>query len=153
MRMIVEVLVVDDSDEDAALTLAALRSAAPDVAALRLTDGEQALQFLCATDGYAARPVGLPKLVLLDLHMPGMDGIALLQSLRERPGMQAMPVVLWTSHSNPLSIERAAQAGATAYRVKPQSLDAYRAEIDMIVQRWLLRDAIAPSLMTSKRSA
>ena len=153
MRMIVEVLVVDDSDEDAALTLASLRSAVPGVAVLRLTDGEQALQFLCATDGYAARPTGLPKLVLLDLHMPGMDGIALLQSLRARPGMQEMPVVLWTSNSNPLSIERAAKAGATAYRVKPQALDAYRAEIDMIVQRWLQRDAVAPSLITSKRSA
>src|SRR5512145_2786952 len=94
MRRIVEVLVVDDSDEDAALTLDALRTAAPSAAVLRLTDGEQALHFICATDGFAGRPAGLPKLVLLDMHMPGMDGIAVLQSLRARADTRHLPVVL-----------------------------------------------------------
>jgi two-component system, response regulator len=153
MRAIVEVLVVDDSDDDAALTLDALRNFAPGVTALRLTDGEQALHFLCATDGFFGRPGGLPKLVLLDLHLPGMDGIAILQALRARPEMQQMPVVLWTSSSNPLSIDRALKAGANAYCVKPPSLDAYRAEIDLIVQRWLQDGAITISAAAAKRSA
>lgn len=142
MRTIVEILVVDDSDEDAALTLDCLRRAAPGMAVLRLTDGEQALHFIRATDGYASRPPGLPKLVMLDLHMPGMGGIAVLESLRASPGMQEMPVVLWTSSSNPAFAEQARQAGAADYRVKPQTLDAYRAEIDSIVQRWLQNDEI-----------
>jgi two-component system response regulator len=154
MRALVEVLVVDDSDDEAALTLDSLRSAAPGATALRLTDGEQALHFLCATDGFAGRPGGLPKLVLLDLHMPGMDGIAVLQALRARPDMQQMSVVLWTSSNNPLSIEQALQSGASAYRIKPPSLDAYRAEIDLIVQRWLQDGgAIAISAAAAKRSA
>ena len=55
MRAIVEVLVVDDSDDDAALTLTSLRSAAPGITVLRLTDGKQALHFLYATDGFAGR--------------------------------------------------------------------------------------------------
>lgn len=152
MRTRVEVLVVDDSDEDAALTLDSLRTAAPGLSLLRLTDGRQALHFLCATDGYAGRPDGLPKLVLLDLHMPGMDGIALLQSLRARPEMQELPVVLWTSSGNTLFIDQALTAGASAYRVKPPSLDAYRAEIDMLVQRWL-RTGTITSGINSKRSA
>lgn len=152
MRTRVEVLVVDDSDEDAALTLDSLRTAAPGVSLLRLTDGRQALHFLCATDGYAGRPDGLPKLVLLDLHMPGMDGIALLQLLRARPEMQEMPVVLWTSSGNTLFIDQALAAGASAYRVKPPSLDAYRAEIDMIAQQWLRTGTIESSI-NSKRSA
>lgn len=153
MRSIVEVLVVDDSDQDAALTLDALRRAAPGATVLRLTDGEQGLHFLCATDGFAGRPGGLPKLVLLDLHMPGIDGIAVVQSLRALPDMQQLPVVLWTSSSHPLSIEQALQAGASGYRIKPPSLDAYRAEIDMIVQRWLHGDAITTSAAAAKRSA
>jgi two-component system response regulator len=153
MRTIVEVLVVDDSDEDAALTLDSLRSAAAGATVLRLTDGEQALHFLCATDGFAGRPGGLPKLVLLDLHMPGRDGIAILELLRARPEMQQMPVVLWTSSSNPLSIEQALNAGASAYHVKPTSLDAYRAEINLIVQRWLQDGAITNSAVAAKRSA
>jgi two-component system response regulator len=153
MRANVEILVVDDSDNDAALTLDSLRNAAPDVTLLRLTDGEQALHFLCATDGFAGRPIGLPKLVLLDLHMPGIDGIEVVQALRARPEMQELSVVLWTSSSNPLSIERALQAGASAYRIKPSSLDAYRAEINLIAQRWLQDGAITISAAAAKRSA
>jgi two-component system, response regulator len=153
MRAIVEVLVVDDSDNDAALTLDSLRTAAPDVTVLRLTDGEQALHFLDATDGFVSRPGGLPKLVLLDLHMPGIDGIGVVESLRARPDLQQLPVVLWTSSGNPLSIERALRAGASAYRIKPSSLDAYRAEIKLIVQRWLQDGAIAMSAAAAKRSA
>ena len=149
MRRIVEVLVVDDSKEDAALTLDALRSAAPDATMLRLTDGEQALRFICATDGYASRPAGLPKLVLLDLHMPGMDGIAVLRALRARPDTQQLPVVLWTSNRNTLFIEQGLQAGASAYHVKPMDLEAYRAEIAAIVHHWLQTS----EMPTSKRSA
>ena len=153
MRANVEVLVVDDSDNEAALTLDSLRSAAPDVTVLRLTDGEQALHFLCATDGFVGRPGGLPKLVLLDLQMPGIDGIGVVQALRARPEMHEMSIVLWTSSSNPLSIERALQAGASAYRIKPSSLDAYRAEINLIVQRWLQNGAMTISAAAAKRSA
>ncbi len=152
MRRIVEILVVDDSEEDALLTLDALRNAAPDVAALRLIDGEQALQFICATHGYAARPPGLPKLVLLDMHMPGMDGVAVLQALRARPDTRDLPVVLWSSSSNQLLIEQGLAAGASAYHAKPTSLDEYRAEIETIVQRWL-HDARADDLEPSKLSA
>ena len=156
MRRLVEVLVVDDSEQDAALTLDALRRAAPGAKLLRLTDGEQALHYICATDGYAGRPVGLPKLVLMDLHMPGMDGIAVLKVLRERSDTRHMPVVLWSSNSNHLFVDQALQAGASAYHVKPTALDAYRDEIDQIAQRWLHEAAIPeaiPAVSTSKRSA
>jgi two-component system, response regulator len=153
MRRIVEVLVVDDSEEDAALTLDALRTAVPEVAVLRLIDGEQAWHFICGTDGYAGRPAGLPKLVLLDMHMPGMDGIALLKALRARPETQDLPVVLWSSSSNHLLIEQGLQAGASAYHVKPTALDAYRAEIDAIVQRWLHSASMSSDVAPSKLSA
>jgi two-component system, response regulator len=146
MRTIAEILVVDDSNDDAALTLNSLRSIIPTATVLRLIDGEQALHYICSTGGYSRRPPGLPRLVLLDLHLPGMDGIAVLQALRARPGFQELPVVLWTSCSNPLLVEQAVQAGASAYHVKPTSLDGYRAEIGTIVQRWL------PSPATSDAS-
>lgn len=153
MRRVVEVLVVDDSDEDAALTLDTLRSVAPEVTVLRLIDGKQALHFICATDGFASRPDGLPKLVLLDLHMPGMDGIAVLQALRARPDTRRLPVVLWTSGSNALFIEQGLQAGASAYHVKPTRLDDYRAEVAAIVQHWLQDSAVTSDQTNSKRIA
>ncbi|HKU16064.1 MAG TPA: response regulator [Steroidobacteraceae bacterium] len=153
MRRIVEVLVVDDSEQDAALTLDALRRAAPGAKLLRLTDGEQALHFICATHGYTGRPAGMPKLVVMDLHMPGMDGIAALKVLRARSDTEHVPVVLWSSNSNPLFIEQALEAGASGYHVKPTALDAYRAEIDKIAQRWLHETAMVADVSTSKRSA
>ena len=149
MRRIVEILVVDDSEEDSALTLDALRTAVPDAAVLRLVDGEQALHFICATHGYAGRPAGLPKLVLLDLHMPGMDGFAVLHELRARPETRDLPVVMWSSSSNQLLIEQGLEAGASAFHVKPTALDEYRAEIDRIVQRWL-HDGSAADVTLSK---
>lgn len=153
MRASVEILVVDDSDDDAQLTLDALRRAAPNANVLRLTDGEQALHFICSTDGFAGRMPGLPKLVLLDLQMPGMDGIAVLQRLPTRWGLHKMPVVFWTSSRNPLFIERALQAGASAYQVKPRSFSEYRIEMNKIVARWLPDFANASSLPDAKLSA
>ena len=153
MRTIVEILVVDDSDEDAALTIDVLRDASPGAAVLRLTDGEQALQFICASDGYMRRAAGLPRLVLLDLHMPGMDGIEVLRALRARPEMRDLPIVLWSSSRNPLFAEQALQAGASAYHVKPQQLDEYRAEMESIVHRWLHAGATEVDASTSQQSA
>lgn len=153
MRTVVEILIVDDSDEDAALTLDVLHDAAPAAQVLRLTDGEQALQFICASDGYVRRPPGLPRLVLLDLHMPGMDGIEVLRTLRAQPEMRDLPVVLWSTSCNPLFIDQALQAGASAYHVKPPRLDAYRAEMQAIVQRWLHAPATESSTATTMRSA
>jgi two-component system response regulator len=153
MRTTVEILIVDDSDEDAALTLEVLHDAAPGAAILRLTDGEQALHFIRGSNGYAGRPAGLPRLVLLDLHMPGMDGIEVLQALRALPEMRDLPIVLWSSSGNPLFIDQALQAGASAYHVKPPGLDAYRAEMEAIVQHWLHASATEADASTSMRSA
>jgi CheY-like chemotaxis protein len=151
MRTSVDILIVDDSDEDSALTLDSLRSVAPDATVLRLTDGAQALHFICGSDGYLGRPAGLPRLVLLDLHMPGMDGIAVVESLRGRAEMRELPVVLWTSTCNPLFVDKALQAGASAYHVKPTSLDEYRAEIQAIVRRWLHDSGTTAALLASQR--
>ena len=137
MRAKTDILVADDSDEDAAVTLYALRRSAPDAGVFRVTDGEQALQFLFATGGYAARPAGLPRLVLLDLWMPRVDGLRVLQALRENPVTQSIPVVLFSSCSNPVLIERALELGANDYKVKPVSYDSYCAEVDSIIAKWL----------------
>ena len=153
MRAVVEILIVDASDQDAALTLDSLRCAVPDATVLRLTDGRQALHFICGTDGYMGRPGALPRLVLLELHMPGMDGIAVVKSLRAQPGMNELPVVFWSSSSNPLFIEQALQAGASHYHVKPSTRDAYRAEIQGIAQRWLHDPRRAPEPHSSQRQS
>jgi CheY-like chemotaxis protein len=144
MRHSVDILVADDSDEDAALTLAALRRAAPDATVVRVKDGRDALQFLYSTEGYQGRPPGFPQLILLDVHMPVLDGLAVLKSLRSNPLTSAIPIVLFSSLSNPLTIERGMELGANDYRVKPVDSARYRAQVDDIVHQWL-HTGVAPS--------
>jgi two-component system, response regulator len=137
MRAKTDILVADDCDEDAAMTLQALRRGAPDATLFRVTDGAQALQFLFSTGGYAARPPDLPRLVVLDLWMPNVDGLQVLQALRENPATQNLPAVLFSSCSNPVVIEHARSLGASDYRIKPVSFDDYLAEVDHIIARWI----------------
>lgn len=84
MRTAVDILLAEDSDEDAVLALQALRRAAPQLRVLRVKDGDQALQFLFETGGYLGRAGGMPRLVLLDLQMPKTDGLQTLGAIRER---------------------------------------------------------------------
>ena len=88
---------------------------------------------LTATDG----PQGLtlargkrPALVLLDLRLPGLDGWEVLAALRADPALQAVPVVVLTASAEPHWQERARQAGATAYLVKPVSADDVLAAVE-----------------------
>lgn len=138
MRATTDILVADDSDEDAAITLHALRRSAPSAGVFRVTDGEQALQFLFATGGYATRPAGMPRLVLLDLWMPRVDGLRVLQALREHPVTRSIPAVLFSSCSNPVLIQHALGLGANDYKVKPVSFDDYCAEVESIIAKWLV---------------
>ena len=116
MRTVVDILLAEDSDDDAVLALRALRRAAPELRVLRVKDGDQALQFLFETDGFVGRAGGLPRLVLLDLQMPRTDGLQTLEAIREHPATRELPVVLMSSTSNPLMVERAHQLGASTGR-------------------------------------
>jgi len=144
MRQGVDILVADDSDEDAALTLSALRRAAPDAIVVRVKDGRDALQFLYSTEGYQGRRPGFPQLILLDVHMPVLDGLAVLKSLRSNPLTSAIPIVLFSSLSNPLTIERGMELGANDYRVKPVDSAHYRTQVEDIVRQWLHADVATP---------
>jgi two-component system, response regulator len=137
MQAVTDILVADDSDRDARLTLYALRRSAPEMSALRVRDGDQALQFIFSEGGYAGRPAGLPRLILLDHYMPVVQGLSVLRSLRAQPSTESLPVVLWTASSNPLLISEAFELGASDYRIKPATVENYCAEIDRLVQTWL----------------
>ena len=145
MRQRVDILVADDSDEDAALTLTALRRAAPDAKVLRVKDGRDAEHFLFATGGYQGRPPGPPQLILLDVNMPVVDGLAVLKTLRGDARTSEIPIVLLSSSSNPVLIERGRALGANEYRVKPVDAAAYGAAVEDIVRQWLPTSGAEPS--------
>lgn len=137
MRTVVDILLADDSDDDALLALHALRRTAPELRVLRVKDGDQALQFLFETGGFAGRARGMPRLVLLDLQMPGTDGLQTLRAIREHPVTRELPVVLMSSTNNPLMVERAHQLGANEYCIKPVDADKYCGEIARLLEQRL----------------
>lgn len=151
MRAMTDILVADDSDHDVGITLRALRKAAPNAAVLRLTDGNQVLQFLFATGSFANRPAGMPRLVLLELWMPGANGMTVLEALRAQPATTDLAVVLLTSCSNPVLIERCLALGANDYKVKPQDTESYGAVVESIVSRWC--GPTTPSLSAAESAA
>ena len=153
MRQAIDILVADDSDQDVEITLYALRRVVAEAAIMRVKDGEQALQFLFAAGGYAGRQAGMPRLLLLDMQMPVLDGLEVLQVLRGRPATQDLPIVLFTSSRNPVLIERAKALGASDYHVKPDDFQQYCAVVEDIVTTWLLTQPAVRSPASSVSSA
>ena len=144
VRQTIDILVADDSDQDVEITLYALRRVMAEPRIMRVKDGEQTLQFLFAAGGYAGREAGMPQLLLLDMQMPALDGLEVLEVLRSRPTTRDLPIVLFTSSGNPALMERAKALGASDYRVKPDDFQQYCAEVEDIVRTWLLTQSAVP---------
>jgi CheY-like chemotaxis protein len=82
-------------------------------------------------------PAWRPALILLDLNLPVLDGFQFLQWLRARPGGTEIPVVAFSSSSNPADIRRAYALGANGYVVKPDSLDGLAEVVDALIRFWV----------------
>jgi two-component system response regulator len=139
MRSRVDVLVVDDSDSHAQITLAAVRRAAPQATVVRLKDGEQALQFIHCRGGYSSRPPVMPHVILLEVEIPFRNGLQILDALRGSSSTSAIPVIMLTATDNPLAIERSYALGSRGYIVKPADFDEYCAKVASVIERWLIK--------------
>ncbi|RKG84414.1 response regulator [Corallococcus terminator] len=113
------ILLVEDSANDVALTLAALEEVhlANEVVVVR--DGQQALDYLFRKGEYANRQDGHPAVVLLDLKLPKVDGLEVLEKVKGAPELKAVPVVMLTSSREERDLARSYGLGVNAYVVKP----------------------------------
>jgi CheY-like chemotaxis protein len=113
------ILLVDDSLEDAEMTIHGLSEykLANDV--LHLRDGVDALDYLYHRGPFVDRPNDHPALVLLDLKMPRMDGMEVLRQMKSDPELKVIPVVVMTSSRETPDLQRAYELGTNAYVVKP----------------------------------
>ena len=120
-----KILLVEDSEQDVELTLGALAQhhLANEVVVVR--DGEQALDYLTQRGPYAGRPGGNPVVVLLDIKLPKIDGLEVLQRLRSDPALRATPVVMLTSSREERDIVRSYNLGVNAYVVKPVEFQSF----------------------------
>ncbi|HLU76536.1 MAG TPA: response regulator [Burkholderiales bacterium] len=119
MNREIDILLVEDNDADAELSLRAFRRQHLDVRVRRSRDGLDALAYLRRQGAYAGRIGRQPRLVLLDIRMPFISGIEVLQQIRTDQALRTLPVVMMTSSDEARDVEAAYRLGANSYVVKP----------------------------------
>lgn len=135
----VEILLVEDNPNDLELAQTALRK---NKLANRLhvaRDGEEALDFLFCQGPFADRsPHAGPKLVLLDLKLPKVDGLEVLRAVRADPRTRLLPVVVLTSSLQERDLVESYALGVNSYIVKPVDFDQFLAAVGQLGMYWLL---------------
>jgi two-component system response regulator len=134
-----EILLVEDSQDDVDLTLHTLRreNLANNISVVR--DGEEALDFLFCRGPYAKRSRELlPRLVLLDLKLPKVDGIEVLRQIKGDPRTKIIPVVILTSSREERDLVDGYNLGANSYIQKPVDFDQFRQVVKGMGLYWLV---------------
>jgi two-component system response regulator len=132
----VDILLVEDSDDDIDLTLRALRGKKIANHIQIARDGAQALDYLFGEVDGALR--ALPKLILLDLKLPLVDGIEVLRRIKADPRTSAIPVVVLTSSREESDLARTYQLGTNSFIVKPVDFDQFVVAVEQIGFYWVL---------------
>jgi two-component system response regulator len=130
---LVEILLIEDNPDDAGLTIRALKKHNLANNLLHLHDGEEALNFL-----YSEQNKGIPKVILLDLKMPKVDGIEVLRKIKSDEQKRIIPVVVLTSSKEERDIVESYKLGVNAYIVKPVDFDKFVKAVSEIGFFWLL---------------
>ncbi|MEP7157090.1 MAG: response regulator [Betaproteobacteria bacterium] len=135
----IEILLVEDRAEDLELTLRAFTKAKFTNNIFVVRDGAVALDFLFCRGDYADRDMrDMPRLVLLDLKLPKVDGLEVLRQLKSDARTRVIPVVMLTSSAEQSDVAASLTLGANSYIVKPVSFDAFLEAIKHLGFYWLL---------------
>lgn len=130
---IVDILLVEDNPDDAGLTIRALKKHHLANNLLHLEDGAEAIDFL-----FSSHESKRPKLILLDLKMPKVDGIEVLRKIKSDPEKKFIPVVVLTSSKEERDIVESYKLGVNAYIVKPVDFDKFAEAVASVGFFWLL---------------
>jgi len=135
----VEILLVEDNPRDAELTIRALKKKNLANSLYHVEDGVEALDFLFARGKYADRDINdAPKVVLLDLKLPRINGLEVLTALKADERTQAIPVVVVTSSAEDPDVQKAYQLGANSYVIKPVQFDSFMEAMVRVGIYWLM---------------
>ena len=135
----VDILLVEDNPDDANLTRRALKKNNLANRLIIIEDGAEAVDFIFCQGKYHNRDsANLPKVILLDLKLPKLNGLEVLQKIRANPHTRGIPVVMVTSSREDPDIEKAYELGANSYVVKPVEFDAFVNAMSYLGFYWLL---------------
>lgn len=148
------ILLIEDEEADVALLIRAFKQSGVANPIRHLRDGEQALAYLEGIGEFGNREKNpLPILVLLDLRLPRMSGLELLQWMRPRKHLRRIPVVVLTVEKDPSYMEAAYDLGANSYLIKsPKEQDVLRL-VELIQQYWIALNERAPIVLESHGSS
>jgi two-component system, response regulator len=138
----VEILLVEDSQEDAEITIRGLQQANLANNLVWLKDGVEALDFLFRRGRFSEQPDYQPRLILLDLKMPKLDGIEVLEEIKGNPLTRNIPVVMLTSSAEESDIVRSYNLGVNSYLVKPVDFRKFSEEIAKAGIYWLVMNKV-----------
>lgn len=135
----VQILLVDDNPDDAELAIRALKKHNLANHVVIATDGEQALDFLFARGKYARRNIEFgPKMILLDLKLPKVDGLEVLRIVKRDPRTKMIPVIVLTSSKEEKDMVDSYKLGVNSYILKPVDFDQFVIAVKDIGYYWLL---------------
>lgn len=135
----VEVLLVEDNMHDAEMTIRSLKKVNLANNLVHVKDGEEALDFIFAKGKFADRAsADHPKVILLDIKMPKVDGIEVLKQLKSNESSKTIPVVIMTSSREEQDVINSYQLGVNSYVVKPVDFEGFARAVSQLGLYWLL---------------
>lgn len=138
MSAIRTILLAEDSPADAEMTIDALREANLANPIVHVEDGVEVLEYLYRKGRFADRPDEVPVVLLLDIKMPRMDGLEVLQRIRADEKLRRMPVVILSSSREERDLARSWDLGVNAYVVKPVDIQQFFEAVKTLGQFWAL---------------
>jgi two-component system response regulator len=137
----IEILLVEDSQDDAEMTMRALKKNNISNKLIHLKDGAEALEFIFGTGKYEGRDLNnKPRIILLDLKMPKVDGIEVLRKVKTDVRTKIIPVVILTSSKEDPDVKICYELGVNSYIVKPVGFENFTKTIAELGLYWLLHN-------------
>ncbi len=135
----IDILLVEDNPRDAELIIRALKKMHLADHLIHVEDGVEALDFLFTRGQYAGRNMDdLPKVILLDIKLPRIDGLEVLSTIKTNERMRAIPVVIVTSSAENPDISKAYKLGANSYVIKPVHFDSFIEAMTRLGMYWMM---------------
>jgi len=130
-------LLAEDNPIDADLALRSLASTDAGEEIVLVEDGAKALDCLYRRGDFEGRSAGLPSMVMLDMKMPKVDGLEVLQKIKSDPQLKHVPVVMFTSSREDYDLIHCYESGANAYVVKPVTFPEFRTTLQHLKTFWM----------------
>jgi len=146
MEQPVEILLIEDNPDEAQLTIRSLKGHNLANRLMHIDDGEEALEFIFSTGKYADNKLPFnPKLILLDLKLPKIDGLEILKRLKADERTKLLPVAVLTSSKEERDIIESYKLGVNSYIVKPVNFETFSKAVLELGMYWLLLNQSLPS--------